>query len=105
MGQFAVHKNKNPKTCKQYPFLLDVQSDLLSDLQTRVIVPLAPQSVAEGAAQKRLTPVVHIHGESYLLVTPRLAGIETSSIGAAVADLGRYRNDIIAALDFLVTGI
>jgi toxin CcdB len=41
MSQFTVHKNKNPKSKSAFPYLLDVQSDLLADLQTRVVVPLA----------------------------------------------------------------
>jgi toxin CcdB len=40
MGQFAVYRNKNPHTKSTFPFLVDVQSDLLESLQTRVVIPL-----------------------------------------------------------------
>ncbi|HEV2855828.1 MAG TPA: hypothetical protein VHC97_23775 [Thermoanaerobaculia bacterium] len=36
MPQFMVCRNKNPQTLSAVPFLLDVQNDLLSDLETRV---------------------------------------------------------------------
>ena len=41
MAQFSVHRNKNPRTRAEIPFLLDVQSDLLDHLDTRVVAPLA----------------------------------------------------------------
>ena len=40
MPQFTVHRNPNPGSKAAYPLLLDVQSDLLADLGTRVVVPL-----------------------------------------------------------------
>ena len=40
MPQFAVHKNTNVATKAAVPFLLDVQSDLVAELGTRVVVPL-----------------------------------------------------------------
>jgi toxin CcdB len=36
MGQFYAYKNANPATRDHYPYLLDIQSDLLNELQTTV---------------------------------------------------------------------
>jgi len=44
MPQFTVCRNKNPQTSSAVPFLLDVQNDLLSDLETRVVVSIASRS-------------------------------------------------------------
>jgi toxin CcdB len=52
-----------------------------------------------------LTPVVEIAGRSYIVLTPQLAGIAKSELGPPVADLAARRDEIIAALDFLITGI
>ncbi|MFZ5560750.1 MAG: CcdB family protein [Pseudomonadota bacterium] len=38
-------------------------------------------------------------------MTPQLAGISRKELGAEVAELTAHRDNIIAALDFLVTGI
>jgi toxin CcdB len=38
-------------------------------------------------------------------MTPQLAGISVKQLGAKVVDLTQRREDIIAALDLLVTGI
>ncbi len=41
MPQFAVYRNPNPETTADYPLLLDVQSDLIAELGTRVVVPIS----------------------------------------------------------------
>jgi len=40
MAQFDVYRNAHPATRARVPYLLDVQSDLLETLATRVVVPL-----------------------------------------------------------------
>ena len=105
MAQFSVHKNKNPKTRAAFPFLVNVQSDLLRDLRTRVVVPLVKQTTIGKKPMKDLTPVVDVEGHKYLMLTPQLAGIAVSDLGAEVGSVASSRDEIVAALDFLVTGI
>src|SRR5262249_15543591 len=97
--------NKNPHTQSTVPFLLDVQNDLLNDLETRVMVPLRPISAMKGQTIKMLMPVLEIEGERYILLTPHMAGIPKSELGPAVTRLDQHRFEIIAAIDFLLTGI
>lgn len=103
MPQFTVYRNTNPRTEDRFPFLLDVQADLLSDLGTRVVVPLARASAARKPID-RLTPIVEVAGEPYMLVTPQLAGIGVNEVGPAVSTLAPQRAEILGALDFLITG-
>jgi toxin CcdB len=105
MPQFSVHRNKNPKTKGAYPYLVDVQSDLLRDLRTRVVVPLTKYTAIEKKAIKALTPLVEIDGHKYVMMIPQLAGILSSELGAEVCSFAQHRSEIIAALDFLATGI
>jgi toxin CcdB len=105
MAQFTVYKNKNPQTRSTIPFLLDVQNDLLSDLETRVVVPLCPASAMRGKLLRTLTPVLAIEAEPYVLLTPQMAGIPKSELGSPVTRIEHHRAEIIAAIDFLVTGI
>lgn len=44
MSQFTVYANKNAKTRKTFPYLIDMQSDLLEELQTTVAIPLCKAS-------------------------------------------------------------
>jgi toxin CcdB len=105
MPQLTVYRNKNPQTLSAVPFLLDVQHDLLSDLDTRLVIPLRPISAIKGKALKPLMPVLEIGGERFVLLTPQMAGIPKSELGALVIQVEHYRSEIIAAIDFLVTGI
>ena len=105
MAQFGVHRNPNPQTRALMPFLLDVQSGLLADLGTRVVVPLCPAAAMKGKLVKTLMPVFPIDNKSYAMLTPQLAGIEKKQIGPEIADLSAHRNEVIAALDLLLTGI
>lgn len=105
MAQFAVYRNAHAASKDAYPLLVDIQSDLVSDLATRVVVPLAPAAEWKGKSIKRLMPTVTVQGRSYVLVVPQLAGIPAKQLGAMVGTLAAQREHIIAALDLLVTGI
>lgn len=104
MGQFHVHENKNATTRRLYPLLLDIQSNLLSDLRTTVVVPLTPASTARQALT-RLTPILQIDEQKFILMMPQLAAINRHELGPIVADLSAERSQLIGALDFLVSGV
>jgi len=87
------------------PFLLDVQSDLIAELATRVVVLLYTATAMKGKTLRTLTATFEIDDKQYVMVTPQLAGIAKRQLGAQVADLSAQRNEIIAALDLLITGI
>jgi len=52
-----------------------------------------------------LTPVFEIDGKQYAMLTPQIAGIAKKHMGAKVANLSPHRDEIIAALDLLISGI
>ena len=105
MAQFAVYRNPNAETRATYPLLLDVQSELLGDLDTRVVVPLCPAPALRNRLMNTLTPLLQIEGDAYAMLTPQLAGIAKRQLGEQVADASPRRDAIIAALDMLITGI
>jgi toxin CcdB len=105
MTQFAVHKNKNPRTRGAYPYLVDIQSDLMSDLHTRMVAPLAKAPALTKRPIKELTPLVELDGQKFVVLIPQMAGISRADLGAVVGSLLDHRNEIVAAVDFLITGI
>jgi toxin CcdB len=105
MAQFAVYKNKNPRSKATYPLLVDAQANLLEDLQTRLVIPLTKTSALTKRPIVGLTPPIEIEGERYLLMTPQLAGIARSELGPAVGSVADQRDAIVAALDLLITGV
>jgi toxin CcdB len=104
MPQFSAHANTNTATKSSYPYLLDVQSPLLETLETRLVIPLALRSLLDGKLIRNLTPVVTVRGDEYLVMTPQMAAISRKHLGPLMADCSAHRNDVVAAIDFLVTG-
>ena len=67
-------------------------------------MPLYTATVMKGKTLGTLTPTFEIDDKQYVMVTPQLASIAKRQLGAQVADLSAQRNEIIAALDLLITG-
>lgn len=105
MAQFFAYKNPNPRTRVQYPYLLDIQSDLLSGLRTTIVIPLTPTNMAAPMSLSRLNPTFVIDCDSFTAITQDIAGIDRNQLGAQACDLSAYRSEIIAAVDFVLTGI
>ena len=103
--QFSVYKNKNPKIKIAYPYFVDVQSDLLRDLQTRVVIPVTKLAAHDKKPLKHLTPIVDIGSQRFLLLTPQLAGVASKDLGSPIASVAQFRTEIVAALNFLIAGI
>ena len=105
MAQFSVYRNKNANTKADIPFLLNVQSDLLDHLDTRVVIPLAKAKSFGGPPSAVLQPIFKIGGERCILLTPMLAGISKKELGAEVGSLREKSFEIIAALDVVISGV
>ena len=52
MAQFKVYENPNDATRQTYPYLLDIQSNLLDELRTTVVIPLSPARIAGTATHQ-----------------------------------------------------
>lgn len=105
MGQFCAYKNPNPGTQARYPYLLDIQSDLLSELRTTVVIPLSPTRIVASVSLSRLNPVFVLGGEGFTAMTQDIAGVDRNQLGALAYDLSESRAEIISAVDFLLAGI
>jgi len=104
MAQFDVYLNPNAESNRSIPYLLDVQADLLDVLATRIVIPLHTMASMPKPA-RHLNPTLEINGEKFVLSTAELAGVPTAMLGKPIDNLKAYREDMIAALDFVFTGI
>ncbi|WP_299949130.1 CcdB family protein [uncultured Ruegeria sp.] len=84
-------------------YLLDVQTDLLSDLNTRVVVPLMPKSRAPKPAT-RLNPIFLIMGEPVVMVTQFMAAVPTGVLKSPTENLKDEFEQITVAIDMLTQG-
>jgi toxin CcdB len=97
--------NVNPDDpAGQTPFLLDVQADLLSELATRVVVPLV-RAASFGRRASRLHPAFTVGGQDVVMATHLIAAVRRSTVGSYVASLRDQRDVIIAAIDVLWSGV
>ena len=105
MGQFDVYRNPSPSTQVEFPYIVDIQSPHLSELATRIVIPLAKKAAFRSQVMRNLTPEVTFQGEDLLLVTPQIASIPARTLQDPIGSLAHIRNRIISALDFAITGI
>lgn len=98
MARFDIFKKEGGSG-----YLLDVQSDLLSGLNTRVVVPLLPKSAAPSPAQ-RLNPMFEVEGQELMMATQFMAAIPESELRVGIGSLAEQQDDISAALDILFLG-
>lgn len=85
-------------------YLLDVQAELLSGLNTRLVVPLLPRAMAPTPAA-RLNPLVDVAGEPYVVVTQFTAAVHVRDLGERVTTLADHHDMVMAAIDLLITGV
>ncbi len=99
MARFHVYANNDGGT-----LLLDVQANLLSHLNTCVVVPLLPLRVAPKPARV-LNPIFEIGGEPYVMATQFLATVPRRLLAEEVLTLESQVDIIVSALDCLFQGI
>ena len=104
MAQFDVYPNPG-KGRAAFPYLLDIQNPIMEDLQTRIVIPLGLLEHLDHRVMRTLTPVVEFEDRRWILLTPQLAAVPTKMLKHPVGTLAHFRDEIIAALDFAVTGI
>jgi toxin CcdB len=84
-------------------FAVDVQTDLLYQLNTRLLVPLVPLASAPMPAG-RLNPVLEIDGELYSLQPQLMAAVPDRELRRPVDNLLRHYDRIVAAIDMIFNG-
>ncbi len=104
MPQFDIYKNKNPKSSGEVPYLINLQSDAMDILATRLVAPLR---VADEYSDQMLTRIhipCIIQNRKFIIFLSEMAAVPVSLIGSKVGNLKDLRLQITAAIDLLVTG-
>ncbi|UOA34066.1 Toxin CcdB (plasmid) [Sulfitobacter sp. DSM 110093] len=84
-------------------YLLDVQTDLLSDLNTRMVVPLLPTSSAPKSAT-RLNPVFDFEDQQVVMVTQFMAAVPAGILRVSIGKLDEEFEKVTSAIDMLFQG-
>ena len=101
--QFDVTANPDAIEAAARPYLMVLQSDLATDLNSTVVAPLVPLAAMRGAS--RLNPIISVEGQEFWLATHELFAIDRRMLRQPIANLVENRYGIVAALDLLFTGI
>ena len=104
MARFDVYANPG-NHAKTTPYLLDVQSNLLDGLDSRMVIPLRSlKHFPKVKVATQLTPIIKIGGKDYLLETPKMGAVPQRVLKSPIASLLESQAEITAALDFLCHG-
>ncbi len=98
MARFDVYANRGGSG-----FLLDVQADLITRLNTRVVVPLLPLDAAPTPVD-RLNPIFEVQGAEVTMATQFMAAVPRSELTLLIASLAHESDAILSAIDFLHHG-
>ncbi len=105
MAQFDVYRNPVAASREAIPYLVDVQSDLLSGISTRLTFPLANPAVLPSAGPPSLCPAVQINGQ-LLRVLPHLAAaFRAKDLGKSVASVAGQASELIGGMDAVLSGV
>lgn len=87
--QFDVFENPSPRMRDVYPYVVDIQSDLLSALATRMVVPLA----------------ITVNNKPLMLVPFEAAPLDKRLLRSEITSIRDRSHDIIGAMDAVLSGI
>jgi toxin CcdB len=102
MAQFDVHRNSGEHK-DTIPFVVVVQSAQFDDYRRRVVVPLVRSTAIGKISHAGFNPTFKIRGTSVVLHPLEIVSIPANQLGPSVGSLRDKGQEIIAALDELLT--
>ena len=103
MPRFDVYANPITEDRGEFPYVLDIQSDLLYRFAQRVCVPLARPGVIPGLTD-RFNPAVAVQGEALRLHPLGIAVFHVRELRQSIAGAQAQALEIDTALDMLLRG-
>lgn len=100
MARFDVYTNPDSAERKLIPFYLDVQSDHVQGIQTRIVVPLWKSGLL-SAPVENLNPEFEVAGQRVVMDTPALGAAPTAVLRRVAGNLTSHQLTIQDALDTL----
>jgi toxin CcdB len=100
MARFDVYRHPDPALRKFTPYLLDVQNDYISSVDTRVVLPMRAAKLF-GLQMRDLNPAFDIAGTQVVLDAAAVAAFPASELRNPVQSMRSQADVIINALDTL----
>jgi len=74
-------------------------------LATRIVIPLSNKDSVNGAVMDVLMPEVLFDEHHFVLMTPQISAVPDRLLSNPIGTLEHCRSQVLAALDFAITGI
>ncbi len=103
--QFDVFPNPSPRMRDVYPYVVDLQSDVLDALPTRLVVPLSRTSLSQDQMPRRLSPVFEVKGEQLMVLAFEAAPLDKRLLRKKVCSLKDGASELVAALDAVMSRV
>jgi len=104
MAQFDVYINPQPGSRAQVPYVVDVQSDLLDMLPSRLVMPLMPAGTESKSAPRNLCPYIEVQGNAFVLMPHLCAPVGAKLLRKPIDSARSRASDITAAMDAVLSG-
>lgn len=104
MAQFDVYENSNTTTKEAYPYFVDIQSNILSEIASRIVIPLGTLTSFKNQQLENLTPVITYNNEELLLLTPQIASTPLKILDKPIGSIAHLRATVLASVDFALSG-
>jgi len=104
VAQFDVYLNPQPASRQFVPYVVDVQSPLIDQLATRLVMPLSRIGAGQPQLPHNLCPLIDVEGESLSLMPHLAAPVIAQSLKKPVASLSHRASEVTAAMDAVISG-
>lgn len=101
--QYRIYRHGSRN--KNYPYLIDIQSDVVDVLATRVVIPLVHLSHVQARLPEQICPIVEVEGKKLLVMTHEMASVEATILREEVGNATPWRVEIKSAVDFIFDGV
>lgn len=105
MAQFDVYLNPSKHQRSDIPWIVDIQSDLLSGLPTRLVMPLALRKNMPASMPRALCPQVQWGGDALVALPHLAAPFRVKDLGTPKGNLRSHASDLVGALDAVISGL
>ena len=102
MAQFDVHRNIG-KHRDSIPYVVVVQSSQFDDYRRRVVVPLVRKAAVGKLSHTTFNPTFKVRGTAVVLHPLEMVSIPIEQLGELVGSLSEEGQQLIAALDELLS--
>lgn len=104
MAQFDFYANPHPDSRRFVPYVLDVQSALIDQLDTRLVMPLSRVGVQQARLPTALCPLLDVDGEPLALMPHLAAPLNARLLRKPAGSLAYRSAEIMGAMDAVLSG-